>query len=55
MSALFFECVTGSGTSSGVNFAVPIDTVTKVVPQIIVYGTVSRALEAKRERTKIEG
>ncbi|KAJ4825312.1 Protease Do-like 5, chloroplastic [Turnera subulata] len=29
----------GSGTSSGVNFAIPIDTVVKTVPYLIVYGS----------------
>ncbi|KAK9714383.1 hypothetical protein RND81_06G090300 [Saponaria officinalis] len=29
----------GSGMSSGVNFAIPIDTVVKTVPDLIVYGT----------------
>ncbi|KAF5810730.1 putative peptidase Do [Helianthus annuus] len=29
----------GSGMSSGVNFAIPIDTVVKTVPYLIVYGT----------------
>ncbi|KAL3616884.1 Protease Do-like 5, chloroplastic [Castilleja foliolosa] len=29
----------GSGTSSGVNFAIPIDTVVRIVPYLIVYGT----------------
>ncbi|XP_062160397.1 protease Do-like 5, chloroplastic [Alnus glutinosa] len=29
----------GSGLSSGVNFAVPIDTVVRTVPYLIVYGT----------------
>ncbi|KAF5830178.1 hypothetical protein DUNSADRAFT_14933 [Dunaliella salina] len=28
----------GSGRGSGVNFALPIDKVVKVVPQLIVYG-----------------
>lgn len=31
----------GSGRSSGVNFAIPIDTVWKLVPHLIVDGTVS--------------
>ncbi|KAK4254556.1 hypothetical protein QN277_009922 [Acacia crassicarpa] len=30
---------TGSGMSSGVNFAIPIDTVLRSVPYLIVYGT----------------
>ncbi|KAG6405012.1 hypothetical protein SASPL_132591 [Salvia splendens] len=29
----------GSGMSSGVNFAIPIDTALRVVPTLIVYGT----------------
>ncbi|KAJ4975064.1 hypothetical protein NE237_000170 [Protea cynaroides] len=29
----------GSGISSGVNFAIPIDTVVRIVPYLIVYGT----------------
>ncbi|KAI3890797.1 hypothetical protein MKX03_007410 [Papaver bracteatum] len=29
----------GSGQSSGVNFAIPIDTVVRTVPYLIVYGT----------------
>ncbi|XP_050370019.1 protease Do-like 5, chloroplastic isoform X2 [Argentina anserina] len=29
----------GSGTSSGVNFAIPIDSVVRTVPYLIVYGT----------------
>ncbi|CAN1829640.1 Protease Do-like 5, chloroplastic [Linum perenne] len=29
----------GTGQSSGVNFAIPIDTVVKTVPNLIVYGT----------------
>ncbi|EPS70461.1 hypothetical protein M569_04300, partial [Genlisea aurea] len=29
----------GTGTSSGVNFAIPMDTVFRVVPYLIVYGT----------------
>ncbi|KAI3800754.1 hypothetical protein L1987_28848 [Smallanthus sonchifolius] len=32
----------GSGMSSGVNFAIPIDTVVQTVPYLIVYGTVYR-------------
>jgi len=31
-----------SGTSSGIGFAVPVDTVKKIVPEIIRYGRVSR-------------
>jgi len=34
--------VSPSGTSSGVGFAVPVDTVAKVVPQIIKFGKVIR-------------
>ncbi|KAG7019506.1 Protease Do-like 5, chloroplastic [Cucurbita argyrosperma subsp. argyrosperma] len=29
----------GTGMSSGVNFAIPIDTVVRTVPYLIVYGT----------------
>ncbi|KAJ8538483.1 hypothetical protein K7X08_027704 [Anisodus acutangulus] len=29
----------GSGMSSGVNFAIPIDTVVQIIPYLIVYGT----------------
>ncbi|KAG5590246.1 hypothetical protein H5410_040760 [Solanum commersonii] len=29
----------GSGMSSGVNFAIPIDTVVRIIPYLIVYGT----------------
>lgn len=29
----------GTGLSSGVNFAIPIDTVVRTVPYLIVYGT----------------
>ncbi|GJP59920.1 hypothetical protein CLOP_g21051, partial [Closterium sp. NIES-67] len=29
----------GSGSSSGVNFAIPVDTVRRVVPRLIVYGS----------------
>ncbi|MFS7931546.1 putative peptidase Do [Helianthus anomalus] len=32
----------GSGMSSGVNFAIPIDTVVKTIPYLIVYGTAYR-------------
>lgn len=32
----------GSGMSSGVNFAIPIDTVVQTVPSLIVYGTAYR-------------
>ena len=31
----------GTGMSSGVNFAVPINTVRALVPRLIVYGTIS--------------
>jgi hypothetical protein len=31
---------TRTGTSAGVGFAIPIDTVAKLVPQLIVYGKV---------------
>ncbi|CAK9206855.1 unnamed protein product [Sphagnum troendelagicum] len=33
---------TRTGTSAGVGFAIPIDTVAKLVPQLIVYGKVMR-------------
>lgn len=29
----------GTGMSSGVNFAIPIDTVLRTIPALIVYGT----------------
>lgn len=29
----------GTGVSSGVNFAIPIDTVVRTIPSLIVYGT----------------
>nr|GMD04287.1 protease do-like 5, chloroplastic [Ipomoea batatas] len=32
----------GSGMSSGVNFAIPVDTVVRTVPYLIVYGTAYR-------------
>nr|XP_017228092.1 PREDICTED: protease Do-like 5, chloroplastic isoform X2 [Daucus carota subsp. sativus] len=32
----------GSGMSSGVNFAIPIDTVVRTIPALIVYGTAYR-------------
>nr|GEZ47650.1 protease Do-like 5, chloroplastic [Tanacetum cinerariifolium] len=32
----------GSGMSSGVNFAIPIDTVVQTVPYLIIYGTAYR-------------
>ena len=32
-------CIAGTGMSSGVNFAIPIDTVVRTVPYLIVYGT----------------
>ncbi|KAJ9565667.1 hypothetical protein OSB04_001633 [Centaurea solstitialis] len=32
----------GTGASSGVNFAIPIDTVMKTIPYLIVYGTAYR-------------
>ena len=34
--------VAGTGMSSGVNFAIPIDTVVRTVPYLIVYGTAYR-------------
>lgn len=36
---LVIHCVSGTGLSSGVNFAIPIDTVVQTVPYLIVYGT----------------
>eukprot|EP00271_Cylindrocystis_brebissonii_P023439 TRINITY_DN9721_c0_g2_i1.p1 TRINITY_DN9721_c0_g2~~TRINITY_DN9721_c0_g2_i1.p1 ORF type:complete len:481 (-),score=55.33 TRINITY_DN9721_c0_g2_i1:410-1852(-) len=33
---------TRSGTSAGVGFAIPVDTVARVVPQLIAYGKVTR-------------
>ncbi|KAL4349056.1 hypothetical protein AHAS_Ahas10G0003800 [Arachis hypogaea] len=36
----------GSGMSSGVNFAIPIDTVLRTVPYLIVYGTPYSVLSA---------
>lgn len=35
---LLMDCA-GTGMSSGVNFAVPIDVVRLVVPRLIVFGT----------------
>lgn len=37
-----FVCEIVVGTSAGVGFAIPVDTVAKLVPQIIAYGKVSR-------------
>ncbi len=37
-SDLLMDCA-GTGMSSGVNFAVPIDVVRLVVPRLIVFGT----------------
>ena len=34
-----FTFIAGTGASSGVNFAIPIDTVVQYVPILIVYGT----------------
>lgn len=34
-----FLFILGTGVSSGVNFAIPIDTVIRSVPYLIVYGT----------------
>jgi len=34
-----FHC-NGVGTSAGVGFAIPVDTVAKLVPQLIAYGKV---------------
>ena len=33
---------TNTGTSAGVGFAIPIDTVSRVVPQLIEFGRVVR-------------
>lgn len=38
LKILPFSPVTGTGISSGVNFAVPIDTVRRILPSLIVYG-----------------
>lgn len=35
----YFTINAGSGMSSGVNFAIPVDTVLRTVPSLIVYGT----------------
>ncbi|HEY0009392.1 MAG TPA: trypsin-like peptidase domain-containing protein [Tepidisphaeraceae bacterium] len=35
--------VSPSGSSAGIGFAVPVDTINRVVPQLIKYGTVERA------------
>ncbi|KAF3942726.1 hypothetical protein CMV_030646 [Castanea mollissima] len=37
----------GTGVSSGVNFAIPIDTVVRTVPYLIVYGTSYRDSQAQ--------
>ena len=34
-----FWFISGTGASSGVNFAIPIDAVLRSVPYLIVYGT----------------
>ena len=34
--------ISPSGTSSGIGFAVPVDTIRKIVPEIILYGKVKR-------------
>ncbi len=34
--------ISGSGSSSGVGFAVPVDTIARIVPQLIKYGKVIR-------------
>ncbi|MBN1673329.1 MAG: trypsin-like peptidase domain-containing protein [Kiritimatiellae bacterium] len=54
--------VSPSGGSAGIGFAVPVDTVTRVVPQLIAYGRVKRAglgvvmlPDAYAERYGIEG
>ena len=36
------QILSGSGTSSGVGFAVPVDTINRIVPEIIKYGKVIR-------------
>ena len=40
MNTMIFS---GSGTSAGVGFAVPVDTIKAIVPQLIKYGKVNRA------------
>jgi S1-C subfamily serine protease len=55
--------IAGSSTSTGVGFAVPVDTVKKVVPQIIQYGKVIRpdlggvtfVRDEIARRSKVEG
>jgi S1-C subfamily serine protease len=52
-----------SGTSSGVGFAVPVDTIRKIVPQVIEYGKVVRpdiggvtfVRDEVARRSKVEG
>ncbi|HSA94743.1 MAG TPA: trypsin-like peptidase domain-containing protein [Acidobacteriota bacterium] len=52
-----------SGTSSGVGFAIPVDTIAKIVPQIIRFGKVTRpdlggisfVRDEVAQRSKIEG
>ena len=36
------QILSGSGTSSGVGFAVPVDTISRIVPEIIKHGKVIR-------------
>ena len=36
------QILSGSGTSSGVGFAVPVDTINRIVPEIIKHGKVIR-------------
>jgi S1-C subfamily serine protease len=55
--------VSPSGASSGVGFAVPVDTVKKVVPQLIQFGKVTRpdlggvsfVRDEVARRSKVEG
>jgi S1-C subfamily serine protease len=55
--------IAGSSTSTGVGFAVPVDTIRKIVPQIIQYGKVIRpdiggvmfVRDEIARRSKIEG
>ena len=36
------QIMSGSGTSSGVGFAVPVNTIMQIVPQLIKYGKIMR-------------
>ena len=36
------QILSGSGTSSGVGFAVPVNTIKQIVPQLIKYGKIIR-------------